>query len=505
MDLCLLPSPTDTDWGTLKAQAIDISKMARKVVTSSEAKTLIDSLCRRKLLRTQRNGDFEVTKLGFASLMESVGLGTVVAAHQTDMTMGLVDGLASWLEKWSGDWLSSLFSASSVPFKLPRRRKDGRLVLSIFELWNEQKRAWKIISIVQEACKQEWWITREIDRQVAIFEANQILYHAQVLIAWQSGRIADRHADDVHDERLAVESSQKTRSYSRDKRHEAAFGQPLPRREEVVWEATDNVFRDAFVVPLLRARGLRDVMLRRTIIEPDARTGRGRAPSRSMSFVDLQDGELEKRAFETLARVCHDQENALLLAARAGFPQDRLPRFHSAITFWTKVVQEARHGVLPDGALPIIEAAAEMYPNNPVFAEYRSAYSLKRAAREGDRGRAANPGMDIVGWYQTPFESRRWVAVQVKRTIDGDAHGEHHELHRQLTAAFTAPLPAASGEAVAEVWVVVATYLAEAIQELVLVSLEDTVARANIRFFDRDALERLHDRVLSDPLDQASR
>ncbi len=86
--------------------------------------------------------------------------------------------------------------------------------------------------------------------------------------------------------------------------------------------------------------------------------------SSSDPLLARDDHEWEDRALDEVARVVTDPEQAVELAVRAGFPESRLPRFTTALGFWARVVREARYGVLPHGALGIIEAARRDYPNN---------------------------------------------------------------------------------------------------------------------------------------------
>lgn len=85
----------------------------------------------------------------------------------------------------------------------------------------------------------------------------------------------------------------------------------------------------------------------------------------------LHGDDPESRAFEELTKVAHDSMLASMIALRSGFPRARLPTFTTPLAFWTDVVEEAINGVLRGGMRPIIETAAEMYPNNEVLNRYR--------------------------------------------------------------------------------------------------------------------------------------
>lgn len=77
----------------------------------------------------------------------------------------------------------------------------------------------------------------------------------------------------------------------------------------------------------------------------------------------------DERFLTELARVFSDSDEAVLLATNAGFPQEQLPKFKSAISFWSHVIRDARNGTLARGAEPIIEQAAKRYPHNPIFSQ----------------------------------------------------------------------------------------------------------------------------------------
>lgn len=82
--------------------------------------------------------------------------------------------------------------------------------------------------------------------------------------------------------------------------------------------------------------------------------------------------DFDNRIFEALTTVFKDRDLAVLLAESAGFPKSRLPPFSDPLIFWTNVICESRNGLLQGGIRPILEKAAEMYPDNPVFALRRT-------------------------------------------------------------------------------------------------------------------------------------
>lgn len=94
----------------------------------------------------------------------------------------------------------------------------------------------------------------------------------------------------------------------------------------------------------------------------------------------VQEGE--DRALEELTKVFQDRDLAMLLLARVSFPAPRIPSATTSLVFWNQVAGEARNGVLPGGIRPILAAAAEMYPNNPVFVRYRRSRPSNGSAQD---------------------------------------------------------------------------------------------------------------------------
>ncbi|MCA9710139.1 MAG: DUF4062 domain-containing protein [Myxococcales bacterium] len=87
---------------------------------------------------------------------------------------------------------------------------------------------------------------------------------------------------------------------------------------------------------------------------------------------------------DELARVFHESGLAEVLVTRAGVPQGRRPAFTRPLVFWTRVVDEARSGLLAGGIGPIVAEAAKMFPSNPVFRRYREE-GEQGAGRRGAR------------------------------------------------------------------------------------------------------------------------
>lgn len=79
----------------------------------------------------------------------------------------------------------------------------------------------------------------------------------------------------------------------------------------------------------------------------------------------IEGRELVRRLTDALAHVSHDPDAARLLATRADFPLEHLPRFSTAIEFWSKVVEEIVNGRSTLDAL-VVEAMRQ-YPHNYEF------------------------------------------------------------------------------------------------------------------------------------------
>ncbi|MEM9460620.1 MAG: effector-associated domain EAD1-containing protein [Myxococcota bacterium] len=70
-----------------------------------------------------------------------------------------------------------------------------------------------------------------------------------------------------------------------------------------------------------------------------------------------------------LASVFVNEGEARVLLRAAGFPKNRVPKFTTALVYWTEIVTTSKNGVL-DGVLPIAKAAVALYPHNKVFVQY---------------------------------------------------------------------------------------------------------------------------------------
>jgi len=68
-----------------------------------------------------------------------------------------------------------------------------------------------------------------------------------------------------------------------------------------------------------------------------------------------------------LAEVFHDREEAMLVLQRSDFPMCRLPEFTNPLSFWSEVTEKACNGMLPGGIQRVIDTAARLYPENPMF------------------------------------------------------------------------------------------------------------------------------------------
>ncbi len=65
-----------------------------------------------------------------------------------------------------------------------------------------------------------------------------------------------------------------------------------------------------------------------------------------------------------LAELVHDRDEAIALVKRCGFPVSNLPSASTSLVFWAQVIERAINGMSRGGALPLLEAAMRMYPEN---------------------------------------------------------------------------------------------------------------------------------------------
>jgi len=93
----------------------------------------------------------------------------------------------------------------------------------------------------------------------------------------------------------------------------------------------------------------------------------------------VSDGIELERIVQELARVSSDPDQAVLLATRAGFPREHLPKLTTPLVFWNAVIQAAEDGRLAGGAHPVLAEAARQYPGNPIFQEALATWQGARA------------------------------------------------------------------------------------------------------------------------------
>jgi aryl carrier-like protein len=86
---------------------------------------------------------------------------------------------------------------------------------------------------------------------------------------------------------------------------------------------------------------------------------RGYAP---VSAIGSNPTAIAEALVDTLTKVTSDTELARIIAQRAGFPLEHLPRFDSAINFWSDVVEQAINGRVDLKAL--VREAARQLPYN---------------------------------------------------------------------------------------------------------------------------------------------
>jgi hypothetical protein len=79
-----------------------------------------------------------------------------------------------------------------------------------------------------------------------------------------------------------------------------------------------------------------------------------------------------KAVVDELAKVFWESDNAVSLAAAAGFPKPMMPAFKTPLPFWEEVAHKACDGAIPGGLQPIIDEAAKRYPSNACFGSRRS-------------------------------------------------------------------------------------------------------------------------------------
>ncbi len=120
--------------------------------------------------------------------------------------------------------------------------------------------------------------------------------------------------------------------------------------------------------------------------------------------------DLERRAIADLAKVFHEPELARQITTAAGFPPPMLPLFSTPVVFWSQVVEQARHGVLPGGLRPLLDAAVRMYPHNPQF----RAHSRALASQRVDPGHGEPPTQSVLS---PSTQSRRFRSLVVATAL----------------------------------------------------------------------------------------
>jgi len=82
------------------------------------------------------------------------------------------------------------------------------------------------------------------------------------------------------------------------------------------------------------------------------------------------DAITEQRIVDALAEAFADEGMAREVVKRAGFPPAQTPVFRVPLVFWSKVVTDARNGVIRGGVRAIVEEAVELAPHNGVLQRY---------------------------------------------------------------------------------------------------------------------------------------
>jgi hypothetical protein len=65
---------------------------------------------------------------------------------------------------------------------------------------------------------------------------------------------------------------------------------------------------------------------------------------------------------DALAKAFRTQEHADVILTQIDFPAGRLPKFETALGFWTKIIQDLQAGVMVDGLLTLLARATKMMP-----------------------------------------------------------------------------------------------------------------------------------------------
>jgi hypothetical protein len=123
----------------------------------------------------------------------------------------------------------------------------------------------------------------------------------------------------------------------------------------------------------------------------------------------LADAEIQ-----TLATVFHRQASARQLLEAAGIPRRRQPAWQTmtAEEYWREVSASLVNGVVPDGRVRVLSAAAKMYPANPVLAGVADDRE-RLPSSEAEAGSADRPGRQpgAAGRYQVDARGASGLAV----------------------------------------------------------------------------------------------
>lgn len=129
-----------------------------------------------------------------------------------------------------------------------------------------------------------------------------------------------------------------------------------------------------------------------------------------LSSRGVHDPAVIRALVDELARVFSSAASARLLATRSGFPREHLPRFVTALGFWTAVIDDVIGGRLTGGVRAVVEEAARQFPANTVFAGWSGEVRPTEgqgvaSATRGARTQAAKqlPHNEIfAGWREGP-------------------------------------------------------------------------------------------------------
>ncbi|AFZ01311.1 effector-associated domain EAD1-containing protein [Calothrix sp. PCC 6303] len=86
---------------------------------------------------------------------------------------------------------------------------------------------------------------------------------------------------------------------------------------------------------------------------------------------------IKNKILQEFATTCNNQENADMLLDTIDFPGHLRPMFPqtgTALGYWQSICRQIQNGVLPGGndLQLLVDAAAEIFPANSIFQQYRS-------------------------------------------------------------------------------------------------------------------------------------